>query len=625
MLLSDFPLLKKRFIQFLRIGQVTSAIIMGIAIFNDLMNGEVVTSQAIFKYVAIVAFPSFIIFLVKREMVLLAANIFLTVRISALLGEMWAQGGLMSAIITVLPWMLFFSAIYTSSRVHLFYVATLLSVTLAFGLNDIHQWGHSSAVQLVDDNVRFAQLSLIFLVSGIFSLTMARDLRFVYHESKKENLRARKASNRFQRLADNDQLTNLNNRYGARRKFEKLSSRTDFSSECILFLFVDIDDFKSINNQYGHQIGDELLYKFGQRLKKVAEKSAIVSRLGGDEFVVAIKQNLDFNNTNSIEAFFEELSKPYTVKGASGIDVTASIGAVISKSAEQSFDGLCGMADMAMYKVKEDGKNHFHYYNDNLKQAYMGNLSILQGMQKAIDDGGLALSYQAKLDTSTGEVVGVEALLRWEENNPGAYKVDQIIPVLETTNLIHDVGYWVIKEACRTGQSWHLLGKEFPISVNVSAQQLTRQDFAGNVSKILNETGLPASSLMLEIKEDSLISEVDEVMTQLREIKAIGIKLSIDGFGSGYSSMTYLAELQVDELKLDKSFASKVSSNDKTRLVVSAFINMANKLGVNLVAHGIETDKDRGILRDLGCKVGQGFLWGKPVPAKELALTPVSI
>lgn len=276
------------------------------------------------------------------------------------------------------------------------------------------------------------------------------------------------------------------------------------------------------------------------------------------------------------------------------------------------------MADMAMYRVKVDGKNHYHYYHDDLRQEYMMNLNILQGMENALKTNALTLNYQTKFDTRTNKVVGVEALLRWSKGNPKGYTVEQIIPVIETTSLMHELGRWVLREACQECKTWHDNGSELPVSVNIASRQLTHQHFAKNVEAILQETGLAAASLVLEITEDALINDEAEVMAQLHEVKALGVKLAIDGFGAGYSNMTYLAELQVDELKMDRSFVSTISS-EKTQLVVAAFINMAHKLGVQFVAQGIETEQECETLKSLGCRVGQGFLQAEPVTAYEMS------
>jgi len=329
-----------------------------------------------------------------------------------------------------------------------------------------------------------------------------------------------------------------------------------------------------------------------------------------------MKQQASFDTDTFINSLISEVSKPYPLQQTM-VTAMSSVGVVTSVDANQSFDGLCGMADMAMSQVKLDGKQHYYHYHDNLRKEYMTNVRILQGMQEAIESNALSLNYQTKLDTKSGEVVGVEALLRWTNNNPRGYTVSQIVPVIETTCLIHEIGNWVIKEACLACKAWQEKGSELPVSVNVSARQLTDQHFSTNLAAILQETGLPASSLTLEIIEDVLIKEGSEVVAQLSEVKALGVKLAIDGFGAGYSSMTYLADLHVDELKMDKSFVSSISS-DKTQLVVAAFVKMANKLGIQLVAHGIETEKDRRTLQALGCKIGQGFLWTEPVSAKDL-------
>ncbi len=619
MRLNEFPVIQQRYIQLFRVIQCIH-IFLFITVFLRLFSADAplaVLKIDLFLELGMIIGVQFLVGLVKKGRISLAVNIHQFVVLFFLIIMSLMYGGLVSPAIAALPISLLLVSIYTRQASYLIYFSVVLLVVLGIGISDILGWVAPEELNDASSATRFIRLLAVYGFTGVLSWLLVRDLKFAYTEKVRERQRLEVAKEQIQQLADTDPLTGLLNRYGAKNKFEALLAETDFSKATVLLLFFDIDDFKSINDHHGHHVGDSVLELIGQRLSHSTNEATIVSRLGGDEFVIAFAYDRAFDVDAFLNRVLVDVAKPFQIETGT-IETTSSIGIATAAHAEHTFAELCRKADIAMYQVKGDGKNHYCHYRDDLEYAYMANLKLLQGMQEAVEKDGLALHYQPKIDTATSQVVGAEALLRWEKYNPAAYTTDQIIPVIETTNLIHEVGYWIIRKACQDCKAWRDTGIDYPVSVNISWRQLTDKSFADNVKQILDDVGLPPSSLMLELAEDALNQEGSDVMSQLQQVKAYGIKLAIDCFGVGHSNLSYLVDLEVDELKLDHGFTRKLNSSHKARTIVTAFVKMANELGIQLVALGVEKEAEDQMLRSLGCVIEQGFLWKKPVSAYEL-------
>jgi diguanylate cyclase (GGDEF)-like protein len=421
----------------------------------------------------------------------------------------------------------------------------------------------------------------------------------------------------IQELAYNDALTGLLNRAAAKEAYEKMLADVDFKKERIAFYFVDLDNFKVVNDLFDHEAGDQLLVTIATRLKRLTRQEDVASRLGGDEFLVFVRAKSTFDFDGLAQRVMSAVAQPHYILGAEA-EVTASIGIALISETGLSFDEVRKKSDMAMYKAKQSGKNKYHYYSESLHTEYMKSINVLNGLKDALAEGFLDLYFQPQVNLTTNKVDSVEALLRWNRGNPYGFKPDEFIPVIESTELIHDIGMWVLQEACAACSRLHEQGHKVSVAVNVSALQITRLSFYDVVKKALKDSGLDAGFLEIELTEHVLLTENMEVRARLKALKELGVKLAIDDFGTGYSNMNYLTRLKVDVLKLDKSFISQVNTSNDSRVIVTAIIEMANVLGMTVIAEGIESTEQRDLLKQLGCSLGQGFLWSRAIPTVAL-------
>ena len=311
------------------------------------------------------------------------------------------------------------------------------------------------------------------------------------------------------------------------------------------------------------------------------------------------------------------LSEPHIIFGTRA-EITASVGITVINDRHISFDNTRKQADMAMYKSKQSGKNDFHYYSEDLHRDYMKNLTIVSALKNALSDNLFDLYYQPKIEIESNQVIGTEALLRWNRHNPNRLSPADFIPVIESTELIHTIGAWVIEQACLECKKWHQEGHLISIAVNVSALQLARAGFYEVVIDALKVSELEAHYLEIELTEHSLVQENPIIQTHLKHLKKIGIKLAIDDFGTGYSNMGYLTSMEIDTLKLDRSFISGIDKTPDSLVIVKAINEMATVLGIQVVAEGVEEEAERKLLETMGCSIGQGYFWSKALPSNEL-------
>ena len=419
-----------------------------------------------------------------------------------------------------------------------------------------------------------------------------------------------------EKRAGSDGLTGLLNRNGAEVSYQKLLKKLNLSHECIIIYFMDLDDFKNINALYDHYAGDELLKIISGRLKSLTGEDGFACRFGGDEFVLAIRAEQNFDDGSFAEKLLKILAQPHSILGVEA-EVTTSLGIAKVSDILSSFNGACKKADIAMTKAKKTGKNNYCRYSDKLHREYMRNLNIVSCLKNAISNNLLELYFQPKVNLQTNKVDGVEALLRWVRGNPEGIGPDEFIPVIESTALIHNIGDWVINEACLNCKKWHEAGSILTVAVNISAFQLTRSSFYQTVVDALERNQIPPAYLEIEITEHSLLQEIPLVNSQLESLKKLGVGLAIDDFGTGYSNMGYLTRLQIDVLKLDRSFVSDLSNSEDYRVIVNAIIKMAKVLGMKVVAEGVETKQEWDVLKALGCDIGQGYIWSKPLPSSD--------
>ncbi|PWR00258.1 putative bifunctional diguanylate cyclase/phosphodiesterase [Leucothrix pacifica] len=557
-----------------------------------------------------------VLVLLRLGKTVLASSAYLWMLLIMMIIVSWVEGGLYSLAILSFPLMFVFSALFAELKQFLLLFITASIALVLFGLNHMYDWYPAPADMMVHGVARIVGGLVITVVSGYVAWLLGRDIKQSLSKLQQENQRVVESQKVIKQLAETDSLTGLLNRNAAENTYQKLLSGLQYKGEKIVFYFIDLDNFKDINDLFDHHAGDRLLITIADRLKALIGPEDVACRLGGDEFVVIVKTTEGCDFDGFAKQLIDAIAKPFSLVGTQ-VGVTASIGITVTNNRSSTFDDVRKKADMAMYKAKQSGKNKYHYYSSELDEEYMRNLNILTGLKDAVSNDLLDLHFQPKVSLSSDKIAGAEALLRWSRGNPHSIRPDEFIPIIESTELIHNIGAWVIQESCRACKQWHDAGHHITVAANVSALQLTRANFYDIVVNALEESGLEPHYLEIELTEHLLIQENKLVKHQLAALTSLGVSLFIDDFGTGYSNMNYLTRINVDALKLDKSFISQIADSDDYRVIVTAIIRMAQVLGMQVVAEGIETEAVRKLLCGLDCDYAQGYLWSKPVENKQ--------
>jgi diguanylate cyclase (GGDEF)-like protein len=440
----------------------------------------------------------------------------------------------------------------------------------------------------------------------------------------------RDSATQIRHLAFHDGLTGLPNRRLFLEHLAAALARARRRGHLVAVLFLDLDHFKRVNDSLGHQPGDELLRDIAGRLSRTvrgedcvardapAEQPELVARLGGDEFIVLLPEVAGPQGAAAVaRRILEALSEPCQVAGHE-IYASASIGISLYPNDGDDELSLIRGADAAMYHAKEQGRNNFQFYSEALNVAALQRLSIENKLRRAVERGELRLHYQPQFDGRSGNLVGFEALVRWTDPELGPVPPDTFIPVAEEAGLILPIGEWTLREACRQLQRWSRAG--YPpcfVAVNVSAIQLRRQNLRALVQGILAETGADAARLEIELTETALIASGDEAVTSLQGLRALGVGVALDDFGTGYSSLSYVRRFPIDKIKVDRSFVQDIEHDPGDASIVCAILAMAQALQIQTTAEGVETPGQAAFLRERGCGLLQGYLFGRPVPAEE--------
>jgi diguanylate cyclase (GGDEF)-like protein/PAS domain S-box-containing protein len=421
-------------------------------------------------------------------------------------------------------------------------------------------------------------------------------------------------------LAHHDALSNLPNRLLLNARLDHAMQRAHRTSTKLALLFIDLDRFKNINDSMGHQVGDELLRDVSRRLQAAVHEDDTVARLGGDEFVVLLEDIPDANVSRRIaNRIIERLSDPVTVRGKSLV-VTASIGVSLYPEDGQDSETLLKNADAAMYQAKNLGRNRLAYYAPGLTHEIQQRLELEHELRDGISRKEFTLHYQPQFASSDGRLVAVEALLRWNHPQRGMVPPNEFIPIAEETGLIGELGCWVTETACHQAMQWRAEGSPmFTLAVNLSPYQL-RGECTETLMSILERTGFDAEWFEFEVTESLLIEEGGFALQQLTEMRErLGMKIAMDDFGTGHSSLGQLKCLPIGKLKIDRSFISDLPGDANDAAIVKAVILMAHTLGLEVVAEGVETREQHRFLCQSGCDHLQGFLYGKPMPAEEIS------
>lgn len=424
------------------------------------------------------------------------------------------------------------------------------------------------------------------------------------------------ALNKVNKMAKYDNLTGLPNRYMLNECLDETLERCKQNNKELAIMFLDLDRFKLVNDTMGHHTGDLLLKEVSKRLRRSVRDEDIVARQGGDEFIILL-EDIDKESAAQVaQRIINEFVSPFHLKNKEFF-ITTSIGiSIFPKDGHNQID-IIKSADKAMYVAKERGKNNYQFYRV-LTDTVNRKMMLEEGLRRAIAESELDVYYQPQIDLNTGELVGIEALLRWDHPKLGKVSPEEFIPIAEETGLIISIGEWVLREACKQNKMWQAAGyPPIKIAVNVSAYQLQIHDFPGYVEQVLQETEIQPKFLELEITE-SLMKNVIETRIILNKLKKIGVNIAIDDFGTGYSSLSVLSHLPIDVIKIDRVFINDMLTNTDTSTLVKTMIEMGRNLNITLVAEGIEREEQRKILNDLHCQTGQGYLFSSPVPVEEI-------
>jgi diguanylate cyclase (GGDEF)-like protein/PAS domain S-box-containing protein len=429
--------------------------------------------------------------------------------------------------------------------------------------------------------------------------------------------RRKDAEDRLAHAALHDYLTGLPNRSLIHNRIEQMQARAKRQRTPTAVLFIDLDDFKDVNDTLGHEAGDQLLAGVAARLSTALREGDTVGRLGGDEFIVLVEDASLISGEMVAERIRSILAMPFQIEAFTvPLHITASIG--IAEGERATPGDLLRDADIALYRAKAEGKDRWVTFVDSMHQAVTSHRDLEIDLKRALEEGQFFLVYQPTIDLMSGMFNGVEALLRWQHPKRGVVGPNDFIVALERTGLIVPVGEWVLREACEQSVKWNREGYEMSVSVNVSAVQLERDRVIDDVHRVLEATGIDPSSLILELTESALMQDVDATLTRLKLLKALGVRLAIDDFGTGYSSLSHLRQLPIDVLKIDQSFVSGMADSTESAAIVHTLIQLGKVLGLTTVAEGVESNEQREFLKAEGVNIGQGYLFSKPLGVSEV-------
>jgi diguanylate cyclase (GGDEF)-like protein/PAS domain S-box-containing protein len=421
-------------------------------------------------------------------------------------------------------------------------------------------------------------------------------------------------------LAQHDVLTDLPNRALFNDRLTQAIALAERQDKQLAVMFVDLDHFKKINDSLGHEIGDKLLQSVAERLKTCMRRSDTIGRLGGDEFVVLLSQVEHAEDAAiSAQKALRALTAPHTIDDKS-LDLNVSIGVSTYPGDGQDAESLLNRADNAMYEAKQRGRNSYQFFRHEMHARLADRQSLEADLRCALGRNEFVLHYQPKLNLQTGQITGVEALIRWLHPQRGLLYPEKFVPVAEECGLILSIGQWVLLEACNQARAWRDedLGN-VPVSVNVSATEFGAKDFLSGVRAALITTGVEPQNLELELTESVLMHDAEAAVVTLIKLKAMGVQVAIDDFGTGYSSFTYLRRFHSDALKLHHSFVQEITVDPRDAAIVSAMINIGKSLKQRIVAEGVESSTQLQFLRHHGCPEGQGYYFSRPVVAERVA------
>ncbi len=476
---------------------------------------------------------------------------------------------------------------------------------------------------------------LLVVIRKYLSYPLERLRQFAYYQNmipksfKLQELEAIRYSmvQTFQRLenekkelyamARRDSLSGLANRNALNEYLERLIADSSREEKEFALLFLDLDNFKIVNDSLGHNVGDELLQNIATMINEVIRSSDFVARIGGDEFVVVLhKYSSLLELTNIIERIQQQLSKQLVIQ-TNPVNISSSIGIAFYPKDGENIVSLMQHADIAMYEAKQKGRARYHFFTQELNKRVQDTILLDKEMRDALINNEYKLFYQPKVDLQTGDIIGAEALIRWIHPEKGLIPPDLFIPLAEENGFIIDLGRWVVSEAVRQYSLWQLVGiEEFNVAINISTKQLLNTDFANDFMEVLKQNDVSSSSIDIEITEYMFLEHNQNNAEILKELHNFGVKIALDDFGTGYSSLSYLKEFPIDCLKIDKSFIDDYATQEGA-IFIETIIKMGQTLHMKIIAEGVETKEQLEYLQSVGCDYYQGYYFSKPVSVEE--------
>ena len=554
-----------------------------------------------------------------KNQISLSAGILLWTLLVMLSVLAWNSGGVRDLAVLGYPGLLVFAAILGTPRLFFGLLIAIVAYCSALAIMAIH--GH---FDMVIPPISYAHLiftNVILILTGFSVYLLLQDMRRLMSSLRDENRRVTEREQIIARLANQDQLTGLPNRRYAEHHFDVLLEQSRRQQRPLLLLFLDLDNFKPVNDSLGHAAGDLLLQQLASRLQALQKPGDVLCRFGGDEFLCLLLADA----SRSVEEQADERARqllaaattPFFIMQTQ-IDISGSVGIAMAPEHGELFADLCRAADLAMYHSKEKGRNTFSYFHDDLNRISVDKFHLLKRIRTALKQQQFQLFYQPKYHLGEQRVTGCEALLRWPQSDGSFINPDQFIPLAESSGIVAEIGRWVIERACSDCVRWRQQGHtNISVAVNVSYIQFRDGTLPQQVENILCQTGLPAFLLELELTESLLISDDHTIQQQLDRLHAMGVTLAIDDFGTGYSNLGYLRRFNARRLKIDKSFVSALGVSQRDEPLVRAMIQMAHSLDLLVVAEGVEDAEALQQLQRLGCDEAQGYLWSKALPLPQ--------
>ena len=451
-------------------------------------------------------------------------------------------------------------------------------------------------------------MNIFVAITGFTAWYIARDFHALLRELKNENQQSKRSQQEIKRIATLDPLTGLYNRANTELEFNKLV----VSEQRLAVVFIDLDNFKPINDAYGHVYGDIALKILAERLTNLLEPGELCCRFGGDEFVLILKHSGQDKSQSRYQQVLDQIAHEMSIEHRT-FKISASIGVAHYPEHAADFNELCRLADLAMYRSKSSGRNTAMLYLPEWQDEQRKKSEMIQALRFAVQNNELFLHYQPKYNLACLKINGVEALVRWQSKDFGLVSPATFIPLAEETGLIDDIGLFVLKQACKDCKDWVAQGYDMPVSVNLSAAQLRSGMLPEHVLAILAETQLAARYLELEITESMLMQDQNAIDSQISTLSEQGISFAIDDFGTGYSNLHYLSRFKAATLKIDQSFVKKLSNSAQDYNLVKGIVVLAKTLGLATVAEGVEEQNTLHILSSMDCDSAQGYLLSKPV------------